>query len=301
MYRDAHVAAWRRITDMVHRSSPAKICLQLGHSGSKGSTKLMWEGNEEPLDDGNWEVIAPSPIAFREGMQVPREMTRADMEAVRDAFVRATRMGIDAGFDMIELHCAHGYLLSSFITPVSNHRRDEYGGSLENRLRWPLEVLASIRAEWPAARPVSVRVSATDWTDDGVTAEEAVHIARSLHEAGADIIHVSAGQTSTRAKPVYGRMFQTPLSDRIRNEGRVPTIAVGNITEADQVNAIIAAGRADLCALARPHLIDPNWTLHAAAQLGYRDQWWPPQYLSGREQLERMLERQQEMAGSSTI
>ena len=303
MYSDDHVTAWRRITEMVHHWSPAKICLQLGHSGAKGSTKLMWEGNEEPLDYGHWEAIAPSPIPFREGMQVPREMTRADMVTVREQFVSATQMGIDAGFDMVELHCAHGYLLSSFITPVSNHRRDEFGGTLESRLRFPLEVLTAMRAVWPAERPMSVRVSATDWTHDGITGDEAVQIARAFHDAGADIIHVSAGQTSARAKPVYGRMFQTPLSDRIRNEGRVRTIAVGNITEADQVNAIIAAGRADLCALARPHLMDPNWTQRAAAQLGYRDQWWPVQYLSGREQLERMLNRQKEMElqGTSTI
>jgi len=296
MYAAEHATAWRRITDAVHRWSPAKICLQLGHSGAKGSTKLMWEGNEEPLDAGNWEAVAPSPIAFREGMQVPREMTRRDMETVRDQFVRATRMAVDAGFDMLELHCAHGYLLSSFITPVSNRRTDAYGGSLDNRLRFPIEVLAAMRAAWPGDRPMSVRVSATDWTDDGITGDEAVRIARALHQAGADIIHVSAGQTTPRAQPVYGRMFQTPLSDRIRNEGRIPTIAVGNITDADQVNGIIAAGRADLCALARPHLVDPNWTLHAAAQLGYREQWWPPQYLSGKEQLERMLKRQQDIA-----
>lgn len=300
MYHTDHVGAWRRITGMVHRWSPARICLQLGHSGSKGSTKRMWEGNEEPLDDGNWEVMAPSAIAFRSGMQVPREMTRRDMETVRDQFVRATSMAIEANFDMIELHCAHGYLLSGFLTPVCNKRRDAFGGSLENRLRFPLEVLAAMRAAWPKERPMSVRVSATDWTDDGVTGEEAVLIARALHEAGADIIHVSAGQTSARAKPVYGRMFQTPFSDLIRNEGRIPTIAVGNITEADQVNAIIASGRADLCALARPHLTDPNWTLHAAAQLGYRDQWWPMQYLSGKEQLERTLARQKEMDQQGT-
>jgi anthraniloyl-CoA monooxygenase len=301
MYRDEHARAWQRIVAAVHRWSPARIGLQLGHSGSKGATKLMWEGNEEPLESGQWEVIAPSAFPFREGMQVPREMTRDDMEMVREQFVRATRMGIDAGFDLLELHCAHGYLLSSFLTPVSNRRRDQYGGSLENRLRFPLEVFTAMRAVWPAERPMSVRVSATDWTDDGVTGAEAVAIARTFHDAGADIIHVSAGQTTPRAKPVYGRMFQTPLSDRIRNEGRVPTIAVGNITEADQVNAIIASGRADLCALARPHLVDPNWTLHAAAQLGYRDQWWPPQYLSGRDQLERLLKRQQEMSGPSGI
>lgn len=301
MYRDEHLAAWRRITEAVHRWSPAKICLQLGHSGAKGSTRLMWEGNEEPLPHGNWQVIAPSALAFRDGMQVPREMSRADMQTVKDQFVRSTRMGADAGFDMLELHCAHGYLMSSFITPVSNRRADEYGGSLENRLRYPLEVFGAMRAAWPAARPMSVRVSATDWTDDGISPDDSVRIARAFVDAGADIIHVSAGQTTPRARPVYGRMFQTPLSDRIRNEGRVKTIAVGNITEADQVNAIIASGRADLCALARPHLTDPNWTLRAAAQLGYRDQWWPPQYYSGRDQLLRLLQRQQELAGSSTI
>ncbi len=301
MYRDEHVSAWRRVTDAVHKWSPAKICLQLGHSGAKGSTKLMWEGNEEPLAQGNWDVVAPSAVPFREGMQVPREMSRTDMDAVREQFIRATRMGAEAGFDMLELHCAHGYLMSSFITPVGNRRTDEYGGSCENRLRFPLEVFTAMRAAWPTEKPMSVRVSATDWTDDGISPEESVRIARAFVDAGADIIHVSAGQTTPLAKPIYGRMFQTPLSDRIRNEGRVKTIAVGNITDADQVNGIIASGRADLCALARPHLTDPNWTLHAAAQLGYRDQWWPPQYYSGRDQLLRLLQRQQELAGSSTI
>jgi anthraniloyl-CoA monooxygenase len=301
MYSDVHREAWRRVVDAVHTWSPAKIGLQLGHSGPKGSTKRMWEGNEQPLDSGNWPAIAPSPLAFRSGMQVPREMSRKDMDMVRDQFVRAARMGADAGFDMLELHMAHGYLLSAFITPVSNMREDEYGGSTENRLRFPLEVLRAVRMVWPAHLPLSVRVSATDWTTDGITGDEAVAIARALHDGGADIIHVSAGQTSSRAKPVYGRMFQTPLSDRIRNEARVPTIAVGNVTEADQVNAIVAAGRADLVALARPHLSDPNWTLHAAAQLGYRDQWWPVQYLSGREQLERLLARQKEAAVSGNI
>jgi anthraniloyl-CoA monooxygenase len=301
MYLDAHVAAWKRITDMVHRWSPAKICLQLGHSGPKGSTKLMWEGNEEPLERDNWPVIGPSAQPYREGMQTPRAMGRRDMDAVRDEFVRATQMAGAAGFDMLELHCAHGYLLSAFITPVTNRRTDEYGGTTANRLRFPLEVFHAMRAAWPEERPMSVRISATDWCDDGITGDEAIAIARAFVQAGADIIHVSAGQTTPAARPVYGRMFQTPLSDRIRNEGRVPTIAVGNITDADQVNGIIAAGRADLCALARPHLTDPNWTLHAAAQLGYRDQWWPPQYLSGRDQLERLLRRQQELAGTSTI
>ncbi|MFN2563413.1 MAG: bifunctional salicylyl-CoA 5-hydroxylase/oxidoreductase [Gemmatimonadaceae bacterium] len=303
MYVDEHVGAWRRITEMVHRWTSAKICLQLGHSGARGSTKLMWEGNDVPLEARGWAVIGPSPFAYRDGMQVPREMTRADLERVRDDFVRATRMAIEAGFDMLELHCAHGYLLSSFITPLSNRRRDEYGGSLENRLRFPLEVFTAMRGVWPSDRPMSVRISATDWVEGGVDGPQAVEIARAFHTAGADVIHVSAGQTSPLAKPVYGRMFQTPLSDRIRNEAGIPTIAVGNITDADQVNSIIAAGRADLCALARPHLSDPNWTLHAAAQLGYAQQPWPVQYLTGKEQLERTLRRQRELEllGTSTV
>ena len=306
MYRPEHAAAWRRIVDFVHASSPAKICLQLGHSGPKGSTRKMWEGNDEPMADGNWEVIGPSANAYGQQNQVPRAMTRADMETVRDQFVGAAGMGIEAGFDMLELHCAHGYLLSSFITPLSNHRRDEYGGSLANRLRFPLEVFAAMRAVWPAERPMSVRISATDWVEGGVDGAEAVEIARAFHAAGADIIHVSAGQTSRDAKPVYGRMFQTPFSDRIRNETGIPTIAVGNITDPDQVNSILAAGRADLCALARPHLADPQWTLRAAASLGYGDQWWPVQYLSGKSQLERTLARakeqqQLELLGTSTV
>jgi anthraniloyl-CoA monooxygenase len=216
-------------------------------------------------------------------------MTRADMDRVRDEFVRATRMGLDAGFDMIELHCAHGYLMSAFITPLSNRRTDEYGGSLENRARFPIEVFRAMRAEWPADRPMSVRVSATDWVEGGVTGEDAVAVARAFVDAGVDIVYVSTGQTSMQAMPVYGRMYQTPFSDQIRNETHIPTIAVGNITDAEQVNAIIAAGRADLCALARPHLADPFWTLHAAAALGYQDQHWPVQYLTGRRQLERNL------------
>jgi anthraniloyl-CoA monooxygenase len=302
MYREEHVEAWRRITEMVHRWTPARICLQLGHSGSRGSTKFMWEGQDEPLPERGWEVMAPSAFPYKEGMQVPREMTRADMERVGDDFVRAARMGIEAGFDMLELHCAHGYLLSSFITPLGNRRTDEYGGSLENRLRFPLEIFSAMRAVWPEERPMSVRISATDWVSGGVDGPQAVLIARAFHRAGADIIHVSAGQTSPMAKPVYGRMFQTPLSDRIRNETGIPTIAVGNITDYDQVNSIIAAGRADLCALARPHLSDPNWVLHAAAHLGYTEQRWPDQYRTGKEQLERLLRRQKELElGSSGI
>lgn len=294
MYAPEHVPAWKRIVDFAHRWSPAKVCLQLGHSGRKGSTKPGLENTDIPMDEGNWELIAPSPLAHRPTMQVPRPMTRADMDLVRDQFVRATRMAIDAGFDMVELHCAHGYLLSSFITPLANQRTDEYGGSLENRLRFPLEVFTAMRAAWPEDLPMSVRISATDWVDGGITGEDAVHIARAFYAAGADIIHVSTGQTSPDARPVYGRMWQTPFSDRIRNEARIPTIAVGNVTEPDQVNSIIAAGRADLVALARPHLSDPAWTLHAAAELGYTEQWWPWQYRSGKQQLERLIERRKQ-------
>ncbi|HVT59717.1 MAG TPA: FAD-dependent monooxygenase [Thermoanaerobaculia bacterium] len=304
MYCEEHAAAWRRITEFAHRWSGAKICLQLGHSGAKGATRLMWEGMDEPLEHGGWEIIAASPLPFRPGMQVPRAMTRADMELVRGQFVRAAELAASAGFDMIELHCAHGYLLSGFITPLSNRRHDDYGGTLANRLRYPLEVLAAMRAAWPAERPISVRISATDWAPGGLAEGEAVAAARAFHQAGADIIHVSTGQTSAAARPVYGRMFQTPFSDQIRNEAQVATIAVGNITDADQVNSIIAAGRADLCALARPHLTDPHWTLRAAAELGFACQPWPVQYLPGKQQLERLLERQallSEPRGSSGV
>lgn len=291
MYCDAHVTAWRRIVDFVHGESEAKICLQLGHSGRRGSTRLPWEASNTSLENDGWETIAPSAIPYTGDMRTPREMTRADMDTVRDDFVRAVRYAIDAGFDMIELHCAHGYLMSSFITPLSNHRSDCYGGSLANRMRFPLDVFSAMRAAWPAARPMSVRISATDWVDGGVDGAESVRIARAFVDAGADIIHVSTGETSVEAQPVYGRMYQTPYSDRIRNEAAVRTIAVGNILSADQVNAILAAGRADLCAIGRPHLTDPNWTLRAAAELGYSLQSWTPSYLPGRRQLERELEK----------
>ena len=296
MYLEGHVAAWKRIVHFVHEQSAAKICLQLGHSGPKGSTKLMWEGIDEPLESGNWPVVGPSAIPYAPVNQTPRELTRAEMDEIKDAFVRATHMGLEAGFDMLELHCAHGYLLSSFITPLLNRRTDEYGGSLENRLRYPLEIFAAMRAVWPKDRPMSVRISATDWVDGGVSGADAVEIARAFKAAGADLIDVSTGQTSPDAKPVYGRMFQTPYADRIRNEIGIKTMAVGNITDADQVNAILAAGRADLVALGRPHLADPFWTLHAAAQLGYGDASWPVQYLPGKQQLERLLQRAKELS-----
>jgi anthraniloyl-CoA monooxygenase len=291
MYKPAHVSAWRRVVDFVHEHTGAKLCLQLGHSGPKGSTKLMWQGMDEPLDDGNWPVVAPSAIRYAPINQIPAELTSAEMAEIRDAFVQAATMGLDAGFDMLELHCAHGYLLSSFITPLRNRRTDEYGGSLENRLRYPLEIFRAMRAVWPEDRPISVRISATDWVDGAISGDDSVEIARAFKEAGADLIDVSTGQTSPDAKPVYGRMFQTPYADKIRNEVGIATMAVGNITETDQVNAILAGGRADLVALGRPHLADPFWTLHAAAQLGYRDAEWPVQYLPGKEQLERLIER----------
>ena len=297
MWNGDHVTEWRRIVDFVHAHSRAKVCLQLGHSGAKGSTKRGWEGDNHPLDEGNWPVMAASDVPWSPVNQAPRAMTRADMDAVRDQFVAATRMAVDAGFDMIELHAAHGYLLSGFLTPLQNRRTDEYGGPLENRLRFPLEVFAAMRAAWPADRPMSVRISATDWAgEDGVTPGEAVAIGEAFGEAGADLIDVSAGQTWEGQQPVYGRMFQTPFSDRIRNEGRLATMAVGNIYEPDHVNSILAAGRADLVALARPHLIDPFWTLRAAAQLDYRDIEVPPQYLAGMAQLARNLKREAEAA-----
>jgi anthraniloyl-CoA monooxygenase len=296
MYKDEHVGAWTRIVDFVHRHTEAKICLQLGHSGPKGSTRLGWEGMDEPLDEGNWEVIGPSEVPWSPTNQVPRAMTRADMDDVLAAFVRATEMGEACGFDMLELHSAHGYLLSAFITPLTNRRTDDYGGSLENRLRFPLEVFSAMRARWPQPKPMSVRISATDWAPGGITGEDAVAIAKAFAAAGADVIDVSAGQTSTQAKPIYGRMFQTPFSDRIRNEAGIATMAVGNIFEPDHVNSIIAAGRADLCCLARPHLAEPYWTLHAAARLGYDRVDWPVQYLSGRDQYLRNLKRAAEMA-----
>ncbi len=292
MYAPEHVAAWRRVTDFVHANSAAKMCLQLGHSGAKGSTQLGWETMDAPLVDGNWPLLSASDVAWSAGNATPSPMTRADMDEVREQFVAATRMAVEAGFDMVELHAAHGYLLSSFLTPLHNRRTDDYGGSLENRLRFPLEVFAAMRAAWPAERPMSVRISATDWMGDaGITPDESVAIARAFRDAGADLIDVSAGQTWSDAKPVYGRMFQTPYADRIRNEGRLATMAVGNIYEPDHVNSILAGGRADLVALGRPHLVDPMWTLRAAAGADYRGVAVPRPYEAGMSQLARNLAR----------
>ena len=295
LYSDEHIEPWKRIVDFVHSNDSAKICVQLGHSGPKGATKLLWEGMDEPLEEGAWEVMAPSPIPWTPENQVPREMTRADMDRVRDDFKRAAERAEICGFDMIEMHFAHGYLMSSFLTPLKNQRSDEYGGSLENRLRFPLEVFSAVREVWPEHKPMSVRISATDWVEGGLAGDDAVQIARAFADAGVDIMDVSAGQTSEDASPVYGRMFQTPLSDQVRQEAGVATMAVGNIYETDHVNSIIAAGRADLCCLARPHLADPYWTLHAAAQLGYEGEKWPVQYIAGRSQYARNLARAAEM------
>ncbi|MFG6563877.1 bifunctional salicylyl-CoA 5-hydroxylase/oxidoreductase [Sulfitobacter sp. 1A13421] len=296
LYAPEHEAAWKRLTDFVHAETEAKICCQIGHSGRKGSTQLGWEEMDAPLKAGNWEIISASPIPWSENNAVPKEATRADMDQIRDEFVEAARMAERANFDMIELHAAHGYLISSFISPLSNQREDEYGGSLENRMRYPLEVFRAMRDAWPEEKPMAVRISANDWVEeDGVTPEEAVEIARMFSEAGADIIDVSAGQTSKQAKPVYGRMFQTPFSDRIRNDGGIKTMAVGNIYEADHVNSILMAGRADLVCLARPHLADPYWTLHAAAAIGDRHADWPLPYGPGRDQAWRLADRAAEM------
>jgi anthraniloyl-CoA monooxygenase len=295
LYTDEHIEPWKRIVDFVHSNDAARICAQLGHSGPKGSTKLLWEGMDEALEEGGWEVMAPSPVPWTPDNQVPREMTRSDMDLVRDEFVRSAELAEKCGFDMIEMHFAHGYLMSSFLTPLKNQRSDEYGGSLENRLRFPLEVFSAVREVWPQHKPMSVRISATDWVEGGLDGDDAVQIARAFAGAGVDIMDVSAGQTSEDASPVYGRMFQTPLSDQIRQEAGIATMAVGNIYETDHVNSIIAAGRADLCCLARPHLADPYWTLHAAAQLGHKGQEWPVQYIAGRSQYVRNLDRAAEL------
>jgi anthraniloyl-CoA monooxygenase len=296
LWNDAQAREWRRIVDYVHSRSSARIALQLGHAGPKGSTQLGWQNADLPLAHGNWPLIAPSAIAYGPDNQVPRAMTHDDMARVREQFVAAARRGAECGFDWLELHCAHGYLLSAFICPLTNRRTDGNGGTLANRCRYPLEVFRAMRDAWPADRPMSVRISAHDWAPGGNTPDDAVEIARLFAAAGADLIDVSSGQTTRDAQPVYGRMYQTPFSDRIRNEVDIATMAVGAIYEPDHVNSILMAGRADLCALARPHLADPYWTLHAAAALGYGDVEWPVQYLSGKAQLERNLARAAAMA-----
>jgi anthraniloyl-CoA monooxygenase len=298
LYAPEHEAAWKGIVDFVHAETEAKIAIQLGHSGAKGSTQLGWEEADAPLKTGNWPLLAPSAVAWSPQNQTPREMSRADMHRIRAGFVRSTEMAARIGFDWLELHYAHGYLMSSFITPLTNRRTDEYGGSLENRMRFPLEVFGAVRKAWPDGKPISVRISAHDWVGpDGVRPQDAVEIAHILAEAGVDLIDVSAGQTSTRARPIYGRMFQTPFSDRIRNEAGIATLAVGNIYEPDHVNSILMAGRADLVCLARPHLSDPYWTLHAAAELRYNGVVWPKPYWPGRDQLYRLRSRSEVLTG----
>lgn len=288
LWNDGQLKAWQRIVDFVHQTPTARIGIQLGHAGPKGSTQLGWQRSDEPLLQDNWPLIAASSLPYGPQNQVPRMMTHEDMERVRNDFLAATQRAIAAGFDLLELHCAHGYLLSSFISPLTNQRQDEYGGSLENRLRFPLEVCRQMRLIWPQDRPMAVRISAHDWAAGGLTDREAVEIARAFRDAGVDLIDVSSGQTTRAAQPDYGRMYQTAFADRIRNEAGIATLAVGEIQDFDQVNTIIASGRADLCALGRPHLADPAWTLHAAAAQGYKDMAWPLPYLAGKSQLERL-------------
>jgi anthraniloyl-CoA monooxygenase len=303
MYTPAHTQAWKRIVDYVHANSDAKIGLQLGHAGAKGSTRAMWEGIDLPLpeDRDNWPLVSASAQQYLAGVsQTARCATLADMQRIEGDFVRAALAAEQAGFDWLELHCAHGYLLSSFISPLTNQRGDEYGGSLENRCRFPLRVFRAVRAGWPAHKPMSVRISAHDWVEGGITPDDAVAIARLFKQAGADVIDCSSGQVSKLEKPVYGRMFQAPFADRVRNEAGIAAMAVGSIFEADHANGIIAAGRADLCAVGRPHLANPAWTLNEAAKIGYQGVHWPKQYLPGKQQLERNLERERQLAAANT-
>jgi anthraniloyl-CoA monooxygenase len=301
MYAPEHTAAWKRIVDFVHGHSDAKIGLQLGHAGAKGSTRAMWDGIDQPLPSGNWPLISASEQQYLPGIsQLARAATAEDLDRVEADFVRATLAAEEAGFDWLELHCAHGYFLSSFISPLTNRRSDEYGGSLENRCRYPLRVFRAMRAVWPTGKPISVRISAHDWVEGGITPEDAVQIARLFKDAGADMIDCSSGQVSKQEKPLFGRMYQTPFADRIRNEAGIPAIAVGSIFEADHANSIIAAGRADLCAVGRPHLANPAWTLTEAAKIGFSAIAWPKQYLAGKAQMERNLERERQLAAANT-
>jgi anthraniloyl-CoA monooxygenase len=305
LWNDEQQTAWARIVSLVHAQSDAKMALQLGHAGRKGSTRRAWDGIDMPLSDvardgSNWPLMAPSALPYMQGVsQVPHQMTRADMDAMLAAFVSAAERGAKAGFDWLELHCAHGYLLSGFISPLTNQRTDEFGGSLENRLRFPLAVFVALRKVWPQDKPMSVRISAHDWVEGGITIDDAIEIAKHFKAAGVDFVDCSSGQVDKREKPVYGRMFQTPFADRIRNEAGVRTIAVGAISEADHVNSIIAAGRADLCAVARPHLANPSWTMQEAARIGYTDLTWHQAYVSGKRQMETNFERAAAMAASS--
>ncbi len=302
LYTAEQIGAWKRMVDWVHHNSDARFAMQIGHAGAKASTRVAWEGIDQPLPSGNWPIMAASEQQYIEGVsQIARAMTRADMDAVRAQFVASAVAAADIGVDWLELHCAHGYLLSSFISPLTNHRNDEYGGCLDNRLRYPLEVFAAVRAVWPADRPMSVRISANDWVEGGITPADAVAVARAFKSAGADMIDCSSGQVSKKEKPLYGRMFQTPFADRIRQEAGVATMAVGAISEADHVNSIIAAGRADLCAVARPHLANPAWTLTEAAKIGYTAMAWPKQYVSAKSQMEAHFQREKMQAAQAAL
>ncbi len=293
LWNEAQWRAWKRIADWIHANSDAKFAMQIGHAGAKGATRVAWEGIDQPLTEGDWPLLAASRQQYLDGIsRFAAAMTRSDMDRVRADFVRSAEWAAEACVDWLELHCAHGYLLSSFISPLTNHRDDDYGGSLANRLRYPLEVFDAVRAVWPDHLPMSVRISAHDWVEGGLSPDDAVEVAKAFKAAGADLIDCSSGQVSKREKPVYGRMFQTPFSDRVRNEAGIATIAVGAISEADHVNSIIAAGRADLCAIARPHLANPAWTLTEAAKIGYTRVAWPKQYLSGKTQMESLFARE---------
>jgi anthraniloyl-CoA monooxygenase len=300
LYKPEHTIAFKRIADWIHQNTDAKFAIQLGHAGPKASTRLGWAGIDLPLENGNWPIVSASPQQYVEGVsQISRSMNQADMDEVKAQFMASTQAAAEAGADWLELHCAHGYLLSSFISPLTNHRTDEYGGSLENRLRFPLEVFEAVRAIWPVDKPISVRISAHDWVEGGITPDDAVEIAKAFKAAGADMIDCSSGQVSKQEKPVYGRMFHTPFADRIRQEACIPTIAVGAISEADHANSILAAGRADLCAVARPHLANPAWTLTEAAKIGYTMVDWPKQYRSAKGQMENNFAREKAMAAQA--
>ena len=300
LYKPEHTIGWKRIVDFVHSNSDAKIAVQIGHAGAKGATKLAWDGIDKPVETDSWSLISASPEQYLAGVsQTSREMTRGDMDRVKQDFINSTKAAEVAGFDWLELHAAHGYLLSSFISPITNRRSDEYGGSLENRMKYPLEIFTAVREVWPVGKPISVRISAHDWTEGGITPQDAVEIAKAFKAAGADLIDCSSGQVTKKEKPVFGRMFQTPFADQIRNEAGIATIAVGAIFEADNVNTIIAAGRADLCAVARMHLVNPAWTLLEAAKIGYKNVTWPKQYISAKVQIERNIEREKQMIATA--
>jgi anthraniloyl-CoA monooxygenase len=300
LWNDEQMRGWKRIVDFVHANTDARIGMQIGHAGPKGSTNAPWDGDgaDRPLPAGNWPLVAASALPYLEGGAVPQAMSIEQMKRIKDDFVAATKRAAAAGFDWLELHCAHGYLLSAFISPLTNRRSDKYGGSLANRLRWPLEVFEAVREAWPQQLPMSVRISAHDWVDGGITPADAVAIAKAFKAAGADMIDCSSGQVSAQQKPTYGRMYQTPFADRIRQEAGIATIAVGAISEADHVNSIIAAGRADLCAVARPHLANPAWTLTEASKIGYTGVAWPKQYLSGKSQMESLFAREKAQAAA---